>query len=50
MKDLNVKEIEIKGFNWQDYRKPKNKADLFKKDRVEVVPTEQVKKKKEAKN
>jgi len=32
MRDLNVKEIEIKGFNWQDYRKPKNKADLFKKD------------------
>ena len=32
MRDLNVKEIEIKGFSWQDYRKPKSKADLFKKD------------------
>lgn len=32
MKGLNTKEIEIKGFSWQEYRKPKNKADLFKKD------------------
>jgi lipopolysaccharide export system protein LptA len=32
MRDLNVKEIEIKGFSWQDHRKPKSKADLFKKD------------------
>ena len=50
MKDLNVKEIEIKGFNWQDYRKPKSKADLFKKDRVEVVVPESAKKKKVTKN
>jgi lipopolysaccharide export system protein LptA len=30
MKNLNTKEIEIKGFDWQDYRQPKSKADLFK--------------------
>ena len=46
MKDLNIKEIEIKGFNWQDYRKPKSKADLFKKDKVEIISTEPSKKKK----
>jgi len=38
MRGLNVKEIEIKGFSWQDYRKPKNKADLFKKDtKIEIT-------------
>jgi len=38
MRDLNVKEIEIKGFSWQDYRKPKNKADLFKKEaKIEIT-------------
>jgi len=46
IKGLNVKEIEIKGFVWQDYRKPKSKADLFKKDKPEVVAPEPVKKKK----
>jgi lipopolysaccharide export system protein LptA len=50
MKDLNVKEIEIKGFNWQDYRKPKSKADLFKKDKVEIISSEPLKKKKVLKN
>lgn len=34
MKNLNVKEIELKGFIWQDYRQPKSKADLFKTDKV----------------
>ena len=46
IKGLNVKEIEIKGFVWQDYWKPKSKADLFKKDKPEVVAPEPVKKKK----
>ena len=46
IKGLNVKEIEIKGFVWQDYRKPKSKADLFKKDRIETVVPEIIKKKK----
>ena len=35
MKNLNVKEIELKGFSWQDFRKPKSKADLFKKSKKE---------------
>jgi lipopolysaccharide export system protein LptA len=35
MKDLDVKAVELKGFSWQIYRKPKSKEDLFKKDRRE---------------
>jgi hypothetical protein len=35
MKDLDVKLVELKGFSWQIYRKPKSKEDLFKKDRRE---------------
>ena len=35
MKNLNVKEIELKGFTWQEFRKPKSKEDLFKKDKKE---------------
>jgi lipopolysaccharide export system protein LptA len=35
MKDLDVKTVELKGFTWQIYRKPKSKEDLFKKDRRE---------------
>ncbi|HEX7415020.1 MAG TPA: OstA-like protein [Bacteroidia bacterium] len=31
MKGLDVKAIELKGFSWQIYRKPKSKEDLFKK-------------------
>ena len=46
IKGLNVKEIEIKGFVWQDYRKPKSKADLFKQDRVEPLITDPLRKKK----
>ncbi len=30
MKDVNPKEIELKGFSWQIERKPKNKEDLLK--------------------
>ncbi|MHB8258943.1 MAG: OstA-like protein [Bacteroidia bacterium] len=33
MKGLDVKTVELKGFSWQIYRKPKSKEDLFKKDK-----------------
>ncbi|MEO8762403.1 MAG: LptA/OstA family protein, partial [Bacteroidia bacterium] len=46
MKGLNVKEIELKGFVWQDYRKPKSKADLFRKEHVEIDTPEPIIKKK----
>lgn len=35
MKGLDVKTVELKGFDWQVFRKPKSKEDLFKKDRKE---------------
>ncbi len=40
MKGLNVKEIELKDFSWQNYRQPKSKANLFKVDKKEIIPIE----------
>ncbi len=36
MKDLDVKAVELKGFSWQIYRKPKSKEDLFIKSSREL--------------
>lgn len=38
MKDVKSKEIEMKGFSWDEYKRPKSKSDLFVKKKKPAKP------------